>query len=291
MDTPIDRRRFVHAAGTALVVALAGCSSDDGSDAVTTRPTATTTELAVGTTDEATQAAENTEGTADETTEETTEETTAADGRQGFVRAAHASPDAPAVDVYVNDVLAFEGMAYRDVTPYAQLPPEDYDVRVTVAGDESTVVFAGTVPVEPGHQTAMAYGEAGASQGSETALAVDVFTDQSEDVGGSEALVRLFHGSPDAPAVDVTVADGGDPLFESAAFGDPTDYVAVSPGSYSLDVRPNTGDGSGGSVGTFDVTLEAGTAYSALALGYVDPPADRPELELVTTTDGPGEPP
>lgn len=277
MDTPIDRRRFVRLAGAGLAAALAGCTGGDGNE-VTTQPTQTTTELAV-TTEEPTQA---TEETTEEPTEEGTEDAEEAttEGGQGYVRAAHASPDAPAVDVYVNDALAFEEAAYTSVTPYAQLPPDDYDVRVTAAGDESSVVFEDTVAVESGYQTAMAYGEA-ADESGETGLAVDVFADQFEQPGGDEALVRAFNGAPDASTLTATTGDG-DALVDGAAFGEPTDYVAVSPGSYALEVRSDSGD----TAGPFDVTFEGGTAYSVLALGYADASGDQADLELVAVTDG-----
>lgn len=279
MDTPIDRRRFVRLAGAGFAVALAGCTSDDGGNEVTTQPTQTTTELAA-TTDEPTQVTEETtEGTTEEAAEDAEETTT--EGGQGYIRAAHASPDAPAVDVYVNDALAFEEASYTSVTPYAQLPPDDYDVRVTAAGDESSVVFEDTVAVESGYQTAMAYGEA-AEQGGETGLAVDVFADYSEQPGGDEALVRAFNGAPDASTLTATAADSADALVDGAAFGEPTDYVAVSPGSYALEVQSDAGD----TAGPFDVTFEGGTAYSVLALGYVDASGDQSELELVTVADG-----
>ncbi|NIB98418.1 DUF4397 domain-containing protein [Halobacterium sp. R2-5] len=280
MDTPIDRRRFVRLAGAGFAVALAGCTGGDG-DAVTTQPTQTTTELAA-TTEEPTQAAEEaTEETTGEATEDGEESTT--EGGQGYVRAAHASPDAPAVDVYVNDALAFEEASYTSVTPYAQLPPDDYDVRVTAAGDESTVVFEDAVAVESGYQTAMAYGEA-ADPGGETGLTVSVFADDAEQPGGDEALVRVFNGAPDASTLTAAVEDGGNALVDGAAFGAPTDYVAVSPGSYALNVR----SGSGDTAGPFDVTFEGGDAYSVLALGYVDASGDQSELELVTVADGGG---
>jgi hypothetical protein len=98
--------------------------------------------------------------------------------------------------------------------------------------------------------------------------------------------VRLFHGSPDAPAVDVTVESSGDVLFDGVAFGETTDYASVPPGSYTLEVRPDTEDGTGDAVATFDLTVEGGVAYSALAVGYVDASGDRPAFGLVPTVDG-----
>jgi len=267
---PIDRRRFVTLTGTALAAALAGCM--DGGDGDGTTQSGGTT---AGTTGEPT-----------ETSGETSDETTTEGGEGAFLRAAHAAPGAPDVDVYVDDQLAFEAAPYTGVTSYAQLEPGDHDVRVTAAGDESTVVFDQTVPLTAGYQTALAYGELGADDGADTAFGVRMLSDSFETPGDGEALVRLFHGSPDAPAVDVTVESSGDVLFDGVAFGDATEYATVPAGSHTLAVRPDTEDGSGDAVATFDVTVEAGMAYSALAVGYLEPSGDQPEFELVTAADG-----
>lgn len=275
MDPPpsIDRRRFVALSGTALAAVLSGCGMPGDGGAGTTQPATSPDGGTTAPGDQTTAETETTEGT----------ETTTA--QQGFLRAAHASPDAPDVDVFVNDQLAFEAVPFGDVTSYVQLPPADYDLRVTAAGDPETVVFEASVPVDAGFQTAVAYGELGAEEGAETAFAVDLLADSSDQSGGDEARVRLFHGSPDAPAVDVTVAGSGDVLFDGVAFGDATEYAAVPPGTYTLEVRPDTGDGTGDVAASFDVTVEGGTAYSAFAVGYLDASGDRPGFDLVTATD------
>jgi hypothetical protein len=45
-----------------------------------------------------------------------------AQGATAQVRAWHASPDAPAVDVYVDGARAFANLAFGDVTQYADVP-------------------------------------------------------------------------------------------------------------------------------------------------------------------------
>ncbi|MFC3478109.1 DUF4397 domain-containing protein [Halobacterium litoreum] len=276
--------------GTALAVALAGCAGNGGGDADTT----TETTDGAGTTETTT--------TADGTTE-TTDGTTTSAGDGGYLRAVHASPNAPDVDVYVDDQLAFEGAPFGGVTPYASLSPGDHDVRITAAGDESTVVFDQTVPVAEGFQSAVAYGELQTGGGTttadgtttangttteqmdgDTAFTVGLLEDQSEAPGADESVVRLFHASPDAPAVDVTVESSGSALFDGVAFGESSSYETVPAGSYTLEVRPDTEDNSGDVVTTFDVTVEGGTAYTAFAVGYL---ADQePGFDLVTAVDG-----
>ena len=202
------------------------------------------------------------------------------DDHDAGVRVAHLSPDAPNVDVWVDGEPTLEDVPYRAVSDYLELPPETYDVMITAAGDADTVVFDDEVEVGDGDYTVAALGElAEENQPFEPAVLEDDLSDPGED-----ARVRLVHASPDAPAVDVTVGDGETVLVEDAAFGDAA-AVEVAPDAYTLEVRPATEDNDGDVVATFDVEPEAGTVYSAFAVGYLEPdaaPADEPfDLEVV----------
>jgi len=64
------------------------------------------------------------------------------------VRVAHASPDAPNVDVYVNGTLAFSDLAFKDITNYAFVPADYYNIVVVPAGASSPVVINATVYFE-----------------------------------------------------------------------------------------------------------------------------------------------
>ncbi|WP_375536390.1 DUF4397 domain-containing protein [Alteribacillus sp. HJP-4] len=47
-----------------------------------------------------------------------------------MVRILHASPDAPAVDVYVNDEAVVEDAEFKDATDYMDLPEGDHEVAI-----------------------------------------------------------------------------------------------------------------------------------------------------------------
>ncbi|RKD93566.1 DUF4397 domain-containing protein [Halopiger aswanensis] len=189
------------------------------------------------------------------------------------VRVAHFSPDAPNVDVYVDWTRVLEDVPYGEISPYLEVEPGTYTVTITPAGDPETKAFEGEVTVGSGFYTVAAIGELGAGT-----FRPEVLTD------AGSALVRAFHASPDAPAVDV-YADG-EPLFTNLSFGESTNYLAVPAGSYSLSLRP-AGDAET-VVAEFDATVEAGTAYTASAIGYLQPPADAADrgLEAAISVDG-----
>lgn len=211
------------------------------------------------------------------------------------VRVAHFSPDASAVDVYVDGEQVLADVAYDTVSPYLEIAPGSYRVEITAAGDRETVVFDEEVPVSRAFYTIAAIGE----------LEADTFRALVLTDAGS-ALIRLAHFSPDAPGVDIVGSEGAPTLFENVAFGEATNYVALPAGTYSLDVLPAAGDGDGeaggtspdtddaddadgeegtdDAVATVEVTLEPGTAYTAFATGYLEA---EPSFAVRLETDGP----
>ena len=69
-----------------------------------------------------------------------------------LVRLVHASPDAPAVDIYVNDgqTPVIENVAFGEATDYVSLPAGTYTVDVRPAGDPETTVFSFDATLERG---------------------------------------------------------------------------------------------------------------------------------------------
>lgn len=185
---------------------------------------------------------------------------------QARLRVAHGSPDAPAVDVLVDGDAVVEGLEFRGVTDYLEVPAGEYTVEVQLSEDGATVFGPVDVELAAADYTAVALGEATCD---DTEFTVSLFEDTNdEDVGDDEARVRAIHASPDAPAVDVTVDDGSLTLFEDLEFGDASDYTVVPAGSYQVEVRPADGCET---VFETDVSVEGGTTYTVFAVGYVDP--------------------
>ena len=207
-----------------------------------------------------------------------------ADTEMANVRVAHLSPDAPNVDVSVDGEAVLEDVAYRDVSDYLQLAPGSYDVQITEAGNQETVLYEDTLQVEAANYTVAAIGEAAEEN---QPLSVEVFEDDLTDPG-ENARIRGIHAAPDAPAVDIVGADSGDPLFEDLAFGE-SQTAEAPPGTYTFDVVP-AGEEDADPVASFDATVEAGTVYSAFAVGYLEPddaPADEEfGIEIVEDSAG-----
>jgi hypothetical protein len=195
-----------------------------------------------------------------------------ADGHQARVRAVHASPDAPAVDIWVNDNAAFTNAPFKGITQYANLDTGSYNIKVVPAGATDPVVIEADLELEAKDYTIVALGTL---ENIEPLVLVDNNSAPAE----GKAHVRFVHASPDAPAVDIAVK-GGPVLFSNIAFKGVGDYLPVDAGTYDLEVRV---------AGTTDVALEvpgvkldAGIVYTVFAMGLA---GGEPTLTAVPSAD------
>jgi hypothetical protein len=196
----------------------------------------------------------------------------AADGK-ARVRVVHASPDAPAVDVWVNGNVAFSNAPFKGITNYAALDPGTYNVQVVPTGATEPVVIDADLDLAGDTDyTVVAMGQL---EDIEPVVLVD---DNTLPAAG-QAHVRFVHASPDAPNVDIAVQDGP-VLFENVPFKQAFPYVPVDAGTYDLEVRVHdTGDVVLNLPG---VALADGTVYTVYAVGLA---GGAPALQAVTSVD------
>jgi LPXTG-motif cell wall-anchored protein len=190
------------------------------------------------------------------------------------VRVVHASPDAPAVDVWVDGNVAFSNAPFTGITDYAGLDAGSYQVQVTPTGETEPVVIDATLDLAGGTDyTVVAVG-----------LLADieplVLVDNNSAPAAGKAHVRFVHASPDAPAVDIAVADGGPVLFPNVPFKGIGDYLPVDAGTYDLEARVAGTDTVALSVPR--VQLDEGTVYTIFAMGLVE---GEPALTAVPSVD------
>ncbi|WP_100372150.1 DUF4397 domain-containing protein [Bacillus sp. FJAT-45037] len=189
-----------------------------------------------------------------------------------MVRVLHASPDAPAVDVYVNDDLVLDNVEYKMVSKYLTVPEGTHKVEIYPAGDSETVVITEQVTVSAGKAYTVA------AIGHLESMRLTALADEKEVTDGN-TKIRVAHFSPDAPAVDIAT-DTGDVLFPNAAFSAVTEYLELPEGQYNLQIR---------AAGTEDVVeelpeleLKNGMVYTAVAVGLLN---GEPEFDVILLMD------
>ena len=191
---------------------------------------------------------------------------TADDGQARF-RVVHNSPDAPSVDVLVDDAVVLANVPFFTVSPYLAAPAGTYNVKVNVADTATTVIEADLTLEADTYYTVIARGRV-------AEIAPSVLVDETGTApAAGNSRVRVFHGSPDAPAVDVTLADGT-VLVPNLSFPNASGYLEVPAGSYDLQIRVAGTDVVALNLPTLE--LGADTIYTAYARGLLeDGAADR----------------
>lgn len=172
------------------------------------------------------------------------------------VRFVHAVPEAPNVDVLIDEQPAAQSIAFGTFTEYVTIEPGKRSFQVVAAGEQGT---------EPMVETSSDIDEGSSyiitvlGQIGDVRIKVNEVKLSALDPG--KARVRLIHASPDAGAVALGIA-GGDRLFKDVKFDQDTEYKVIDAGSYGIEIQ--TEDGPGVSTSLDAMT---GRVYDLILLG------------------------
>ena len=154
-------------------------------------------------------------------------------GSDGWVRIAHLSPEAPAMDMYLYPFgnpaspIVLKDVSYGHVSAYMAVSPGQYTVAMRGFGAPATSKPALTTSFMVGAGAAYTL----AALGPDPGLRTEVLRDQMTAPPG-EAVVRVLQASLKQPRV--TVSYGPDVLARQLVFGSATSYTAVSPGAHTV---------------------------------------------------------
>jgi hypothetical protein len=181
------------------------------------------------------------------------------------LRVIHASPDAPAVDVVVNDNFSapvLEDVPFPAVSGYLTVPPGTYNVKVTAANNPGAIVIDANVTLDAGKRYSVY------ATGLLASIAPYVLVDDNRSVA-TAAKVRIVHTAPSAGRVDIYVTAPGagiataTPAFSNVPFRAETGYVNLAGGNYDVTVTP-TGTKTP-AIGPASITVADGSVYTAAA--------------------------
>jgi hypothetical protein len=191
----------------------------------------------------------------DDTTNSVTPPTTAT----SKVLVVHASPNAPAVDLLVDNAIAGTNLAFPNATAYLTVNAGTRNVKVNVTGTSTTVINANLPLTANARYSVFAID-------SVSKISALVVVDTLTTPASGKAHIRFFHLSPNAPAVDVALQGGG-VLIGNKSFKDYTSFIPLNAGTYNLEVRL-----AGTSTVVLPlpgITLVAGKIYTVFAKGFV----------------------
>ena len=194
----------------------------------------------------------------------------------------HGASDAPTVDILAESKWGswklINDLTYGEFSSYRTLLPASYSLSVTPGGDNSTVVatfeadlsglangaavvFASGFLNPPANQNGPAFGLFAALPDGQVVEFPAV---------GQTAELQVIHNAADPIAAVVDVYVNGDLLLDDFAFRTATPFVEV-PAGVNLNIQVTPGGSPTPVVGDFNVTLEDGERYVAIANGVLDP--------------------
>jgi hypothetical protein len=192
------------------------------------------------------------------------------DGAQ--LRVVHASPDAPAVDIYAEGVAAplVTDLAYGEVTSYLEVAAGSYNLQVRPAGQPTATPVYETGPLTltaDSRITAVAAGFVGSTDAADRFRVLPLIEGFTAP-GAAQAAVRVVHAGADAPTVGVDVGNDDPTTPEVAAlarFADTGAAGVALPAGQALQV----GIAAGGARVTAFTTpaLPAGAELFVIATG------------------------
>lgn len=163
------------------------------------------------------------------------------------VRVVHASPDAPSVDVLVDDATVLSNVPFKAASDYLAVPSGSRNVKVRVSGTSTVVIDANATVGDGRAYTVLATGAA-------SSIAPLVLEDDLTDPAAGNIKLRLVHASPTAGNVDiyVTSTDASiaalQPTVANVPFRGASAYLQAPAGTYRVRITP---------VGTKTVAIDA----------------------------------
>lgn len=188
---------------------------------------------------------------------------------QASILFVHASPDAPSVDVLIdNQKVNQQPLTFPNNTGYLSVNAGARNVKVNFAGT-TTIIFNVTIPL----QANRSYSVFAIDSASKITplIASDDLTVSAAD----KALVRFFHLSPNAPAIDVSQVgqSAGQGLFTNRTFNKTLTpvqqaFAPVDAGTLNLEVR--TAASATVLLALPNITFEAGKIYTVFTKGFLN---------------------
>ncbi len=127
------------------------------------------------------------------------------------LRAIHASADTPAVDVFINGARALSGVTFGTASAFNAVPAGTTRVQVALAGQPaSSAAIDASLPLAVGRDyTAIAVGNGATGP---TRLQAVLIDDAGTPPAAGQVKLRVVHGAPAVPGVDIFVTAPNDPL-------------------------------------------------------------------------------
>lgn len=190
-----------------------------------------------------------------------------------YIRVFHASPNAPAVDVYLNNNPVVRGLSYRTFSQFLRISPGRYNVKVFPAGRRDISIIDTILDVPASSIITLS------AVGLLPNIGLRPILEPTFDRTPGRTYVRIAQLSPNLPNVDLIT--GENKVFSNVGFMDVTDYVALNPGTYTFEV--NLSENGQRVLYVPNITLFPDRIYTIYSIGLAN---GSPPLHFIISLDG-----
>jgi hypothetical protein len=190
------------------------------------------------------------------------QQTMAQDG-SASVRVLHMSPDAPAVDVYVDGQRTLENVTFGAAGDYLPVPTGEHRIQIVPTGQENLddAVIDTTIDLRRARPYTLA------AINTPDNIELLVRSDITRPIPEGQARVRIFHVAPDAGVVDIRAAGTTTPVLTDQYFKS-ADYINLPAGTYAFEaLRAGTTEVA---LTTPELRFEPGWSYTVFVTGSTD---------------------
>lgn len=165
----------------------------------------------------------------------------------GKIRVLHTSPDAPKVDVLLNNEPTVSELDYAVSSGYTEVDAQTYEVAVqaiTPGGNVEVINVPALTVAKDSKTTILAVGTVSEETPSDIPLEAITVGDSASSPRGNQVAIRVVHASPTAGTlgnVDIYVTAPGGSLSTPVTLGykEDIDLGAVPTDEYQIRITPN----------------------------------------------------
>jgi len=191
-----------------------------------------------------------------------------------YVRVFHASPNSPAVDVYINNKLAIRSLTYRGFSVFLRTVKGSYNIKVFPAGQRKTPVINTNLNIPSKSIITVA------AIGVLPNLSLLPIVEPTFPRNPGEAYVRFSNLSSNAPNLDLLLPSTGK-IFTSVAYTKTTDYLPINAGIHTFNINNSVTNER--VLYVPNVRLMPGRLYTFYTVGLI---RKSPPLQVLIPLDG-----
>ncbi|MBC8060402.1 MAG: DUF4397 domain-containing protein [Clostridiaceae bacterium] len=191
-----------------------------------------------------------------------------------YMRVFHASPNSPAIDVYIDDKIAIHNLPYRGFSVYLRTAPGNYNIKVFPTGQREKPVVDTNINIKGKSILTLA------AIGTLPNISLLPVLEPTFTRKPGEAYVRFSQLSPNSPNLNVALPVTGN-IFTNVAYTKTTDYIPIKAGIHTFNITSSENDER--VLHVPNIRLMPNKIYTIYTIGLL---AQNPPLQVLIPLDG-----